>query len=160
MDDVTPERWLPIVRWEDSYEVSNLGRVRNKRTARLIGYATSIGYRGVTLCDGSGANEQRYIHELVAEAFIGPRPPGQEVRHLDGSRDNNIVSNLAYGTRSRNAYDSLEHGTHFNGGKDFCPQRHEYTPENTYLHPGGGRVCRICSSEAKRRYKQRKKAAA
>lgn len=28
-----------------------------------------------------------------------------------------------------------------------CPTGHEFTPENTYDHPGGYRVCRTCQRE-------------
>jgi NUMOD4 motif/HNH endonuclease len=154
------ERWVPVVRWEGRYAVSDCGRVRNVRTGQFIGWTTGNGYRLVTLCDDGGTKEQPYIHFLVAEAFIGPRPTGQEVRHLDGSRDSNARVNLAYGTISRNSLDSIEHGTHYQASKTHCAKgNHEFTPANTYLHPKGSRVCRICSNEARQRYKQRMKAA-
>lgn len=53
----------------------------------------------------------RFVHVLVAEAFLGPRPPRLEVRHLDGIRDHNDVSNLAWGTREENCADQHRHGT-------------------------------------------------
>ena len=56
------------------------------------------------------------IHVMVADAFIGPRPPGAEVRHLDGDNSNNRPSNLAYGTSKDNAADRLRHGRYFSGG--------------------------------------------
>ena len=119
------------------------------------------GYRQVTLCGGSGIKEQHYIHFLMAEVFIGPPPADQEVRHLDGSRDNNTRVNLAWGTRSENAQDTLRHGANPRANVTQCPQKHEYNEENTYVNPAtGGRICRICSREAKRRYKQKMKAAA
>ena len=40
------------------------------------------------------------VHQLVAAAFIGPRPPGLVVIHLDGDHENNMVNNLAYAGRS------------------------------------------------------------
>lgn len=51
-----------------------------------------------------------YIHHLVAEYFIGPRPEGNYVRHLDGDKLNNHVSNLAYGTPQDNINDTMRHG--------------------------------------------------
>lgn len=51
------------------------------------------------------------VHRLVLLAFTGPRPEGHEVRHLDGSRDNNHKSNLAWGTHIENMQDRDAHGT-------------------------------------------------
>lgn len=50
------------------------------------------------------------VHQLVALTFLGPRPKGQEVRHLDGDPLNNAVTNLAYGTRSENILDVMRIG--------------------------------------------------
>ena len=36
------------------------------------------------------------IHVLVAEAFIGQKPSGYQVHHIDGNKQNNIVENLMY----------------------------------------------------------------
>ena len=152
------ERWMPIVHWEGRYEVSDQARVRNLANGRILTGRTMVnGYRAVTI-GGRAEKTQCYIHQLVAEAFIGPRPPGQEVRHLDGRRDNSVRVNLAYGTISQNAYDAVGHGTHFNGSKTHCGNcGRPYDEENTYRHPKGGRVCRYCSRVAKRRYKEKMK---
>lgn len=53
----------------------------------------------------------RLVHVLVLEAFVGPRPEGQEARHLDGDPTNNRLNNLAWGTRSENFDDMRRHGT-------------------------------------------------
>lgn len=50
------------------------------------------------------------VHVLLADAFIGPRPIGKEIRHLDGNPHNNDLSNLVYGTVSANASDRVAHG--------------------------------------------------
>lgn len=44
----------------------------------------------------------RFIHHLVSAAFIGPRPLGMEVDHLDGNKANNAPPNLEYVTRAEN----------------------------------------------------------
>lgn len=41
--------------------------------------------------------------------------------------------------------------------RDECFRGHEYTPENTYVHKGTRR-CRTCINEAKRRYRERRRA--
>lgn len=50
------------------------------------------------------------VHNAVAKAFLGLPLPGQEVRHKDGSRRNNIPVNLCWGTRLENAQDRELHG--------------------------------------------------
>lgn len=49
------------------------------------------------------------VHRLVAATFLGGDLPGMEVRHLDGIRTNNQVSNLAWGTAKENAADRDGH---------------------------------------------------
>ena len=44
--------------------------------------------------------------------------------------------------------------------KTHCPAGHEYTPENTYNQPGGGRQCRLCVRIRNREAQRRKRAAA
>jgi len=41
-----------------------------------------------------------YVHQLVAEAFIGPCPPGQKLVHLNGIFSDNRLVNLAYVPKS------------------------------------------------------------
>jgi DNA-binding transcriptional regulator YiaG len=59
----------------------------------------------------NGVREGRTVHRVVAEAFIGPRPEGLEVRHLDGNKTNNRASNLVYSTHKENEADKARHGT-------------------------------------------------
>lgn len=116
------EQWKPIVGYEGLYEVSDLGRVRamfdnwngRYKAGRIIKpQRNSNGYLKVGLYY-PGANQfakQRTIHTLVLEAFNGPRPPGKEVRHKDGVRQNNRHDNLIWGTRKENMQDAIGHGT-------------------------------------------------
>ncbi len=55
------------------------------------------GYFTVNLHAG-GVKTCRYIHHLVLEAFVGPRPPGRICCHNDGDRLNNRVGNLRWDT--------------------------------------------------------------
>lgn len=50
----------------------------------------------------NGKNKPTLVHRLVAVAFLGPIPDGQEVNHLDGNKANNRASNLEYVTRKGN----------------------------------------------------------
>lgn len=84
---------------------------------RKLCIGTQTGYLYCELAKQGQIRKNRTVHSLVAEAFIGPRPPGCEVAHKDGSRTNNFLSNLRYATYSENNADKLQHGTHLVGGK-------------------------------------------
>lgn len=148
--------WRPVFNYEGLYDVSADGQVRSlprrgKRGRVLAGVIDSRGYMAVNLCR-SGGQRVRRIHVLVAEAFHGRRQQGQVVRHLDGNPLNNQAGNLAWGTYRDNEDDKVRHGTG-NPAKTHCPQGHEYSPENTYNPPVGGRQCRACHRERERRHR-------
>jgi hypothetical protein len=81
---------------------------------------TGAGYLGVTLCATAAGIDKvtRHVHELVAEAFHGPCPEGQEVRHLNGNRFDNAARNLGYGTALQNAADREAHGRTARGDRN------------------------------------------
>src|SRR5262245_53598527 len=67
------------------------------------------GHLGATLCEGT-RRKSVYIHHLVLEAFLGPRPEGMESRHLNGDALDNRADNLRWGTRAENGRDRALHG--------------------------------------------------
>jgi hypothetical protein len=99
------------------------------------------------------------VHVLVCTAWHGTRPEGLVCRHLDGNPTNSVPSNLAWGTVSENAFDSVRHGGHPEAAKTHCPQGHEYSEENTAIH-SGRRSCRTCHRASNAQYEIRKGAAA
>ncbi|MGG5809956.1 NUMOD4 motif-containing HNH endonuclease [Falsiroseomonas sp. CW058] len=116
------EEWREIPGLEGRYEASSLGRIRSCDrdvwTGRALAWRR---VRGRVLRPGRrasghlvvmvGRTEQRYVHELVALAFHGPRPwKGAEIRHLNGDPADNRAGNLDYGSRSRNTQDRKWHG--------------------------------------------------
>ncbi len=101
--------WLPVVGFEDIYEVSDAGLVRKRyRTRRIAdlkyikGFTNKQGYNLLSLNDN---NRKRSIlrHHVVLEAFIGFCPENMEGSHLDGDPSNNCVENLIWESRSDNA---------------------------------------------------------
>lgn len=170
--DATHEEWRPVVGYEGSYEVSSLGRVRSvdrivtfkdgrKRLARgrvLRSWSNNLGHQVVGL-----ANRQRaFIHCLVLEAFVGPRPDGLVACHNNGQSTDNRVENLRWDTYSENNLDLVRHGTHWQVSKTHCPQGHEYTDENTRLYYYRGsryRYCRTCQGIASRMHKTKARSA-
>ncbi len=116
---MSSEIWKAIPGYEGAYEVSNLGRVRSRDRLVRVGHGAFRTLRGrvlrpapgrTGLCVVVGKGNTRQVHSLVAAAFIGPRPPAADVRHLDGDPTNNCATNLAYGTRSENNRDVVYHG--------------------------------------------------
>lgn len=55
------------------------------------------------------------IHRLMLMAFVGPCPPGQVCRHLDGNKTNNCLDNLRWGTRKEDGQDRVRLGTSARG---------------------------------------------
>lgn len=51
-----------------------------------------------------------FIHQVVLETFVGPRPVGYLTRHLNGDPTDNRPENLAWGTEAENAADRTGHG--------------------------------------------------
>ena len=153
--------WRPVPGWGDYYEVSNRGEVRSLDRVTTAGQhlkgrirtpnLRKDGYQMFAFYRGS-ARSSITVHRLVMLAFVGPCPEGQEVCHRNGVRHDNRLENLYYGTRSENNYDKRAHGTDHNASKTHCKYGHEFSPDNTYLRPEGGRRCRRCQAN---RYAQR-----
>lgn len=119
---MTLELWKPVVGYEGLYEVSDKGRVRalfeswngRYKAGRIIkSIERPDKYISVNLYypDSGQVGRTRTMHSLVLEAFVGPRPKGQDVRHLDGTKNNNVLLNLKWGTRKENMGDAIVHGT-------------------------------------------------
>ena len=153
------EQWKPVYGYEGIYEVSSHGRVRSVdrtvtysdgRVRRYKGKNLSAtlspgGYPCVSLYS-QGKEKKRYVHSLVAEAFIGTRPKGMEVCHNDGDPANNHLDNLRYDTHSDNMLDSVRHGTNPSTAKTHCPRGHELSAENNPPSSAklGERTCLAC----------------
>lgn len=114
-----PERWLPVPGYR-LYHVSDLGRVRSfhggkgggKRGGLLNPTPRKgpIDYLCVALYE-DGKRSHRLVHQLVMEAFVGPRPEGLEVCHGPGGHHDNRLVNLSYASSAKNAEDKRRDGT-------------------------------------------------
>lgn len=93
-----------------SYDISSEGRVRNRKTGRIL--KTNIsekGYEVVSLSE-RGVPKTRHIHKLVADTYILNDDGRPGVMHKDGNNLNNQVKNLEWGSKSEIARRSYENG--------------------------------------------------
>jgi hypothetical protein len=126
------ECWKPVVGYEDTYEVSNLGRIRsvprvtkrrfNGGTESNMTYSARILKPMSTRFDylkyglsRNGKTVSMLGHRIVAKAWL-PNPNDYPiVHHRDHNKHNNSVENLEWSTQSNNIRAAIEAG-HHNGG--------------------------------------------
>ncbi|MEE9574062.1 MAG: NUMOD4 domain-containing protein [Candidatus Neomarinimicrobiota bacterium] len=111
------EVWKDIPNFEGVYQASTHGRIKrvangpsthNNRLLKPTRHHS--GYMEVSLCKDGKQYKSLRIHMLILITFVGERPNKQECRHLDGNRQNNMLSNLTWGTHKENMQDRIKHG--------------------------------------------------
>lgn len=111
-----------IAGYNAAYRISKRGEVQSAWTRRgrkcLISDSWRSlqpiqrhGYLTINLTKGGGQKQNRSVHRLVLEAFVGPCPDGLVACHNDGDPRNNDLSNLRWDTPLANSDDKLLHGT-------------------------------------------------
>ena len=112
------EIWKTIEKYENTYEVSNVGRVRNMKTGKYITPKhNNRGYVQIRL-SRNGKVEHWLLHRLVAVTFI-KNPDGlPQVNHKDENKDNNSAENLEWCTNLYNR--------HYGSGYARSVAKHDY----------------------------------
>lgn len=113
------EEWRDVYGFP-GYEVSNQGRVRsvdrvvitaNGQERRYVGkpIAQAVDPHGYHRLCLWVRNRQigQCVHKLVAEAFIRPLLPGEEVNHKDFNKSNNVPGNYEIVSREENALHAI-----------------------------------------------------
>jgi len=119
------EIWKDIPGYEGKYQASNMGRVKSMDRYIVRPHPKSkvpteyhirerilkltVGAHGYFVV-GLGKENIQKVHVIVADTFLGRRPSGKVIRHLDGNRQNNSIANLCYGTQSENQMDRYSYG--------------------------------------------------
>lgn len=92
--DLEGEEWRDVEGYK--IRISNMGRIEYTTGKRdygsdIVGYKAYQGRAGFVMA-----------HDLVMRAFVGPRPEGADIDHIDGNKHNNRLANLQYVTRTQN----------------------------------------------------------
>lgn len=116
----------PIKNW-DGYYIDRNGRVLSflvigsksrredfNKPRFLKSQFNSVGYPSVSIYK-DGKRKAILLHNVVAELFLGERPKGMVVDHIDGDRSNCSVENLRYISQGENVMRSEVRSRYLNG---------------------------------------------
>ncbi len=120
--DEPGERWVEVYQ-NKNYEVSNYGRVRDKKDFSLRKPSfISRGYASVSM-DG----KKYALHRVVLLSF-DPIDNAEDytVDHIDGNRSNNKLENLRWATNSDNIAFMMIHRKELNKELTRLLQKHSY----------------------------------
>lgn len=133
------EEWKDIPDYEGIYQVSNLGKIRNKKGNRKLTLRKD-GYLHIPLTK-SGKTKYYLVHRLVAQAFISNENNYKEINHKDENKINNCADNLEWCNRSYN----INYGTaNLKRAKTHYVKINQYTKNGDFIKQWN------CISEASR----------
>ena len=90
--------WRDVVGYENVYQVSKSGVVRNKQSKSILAPFDNHGYKRVNFFNG----KKPLVHILVALTYL-PNPLNlADVNHKNNKRDDNRLSNLEWVSHSDN----------------------------------------------------------
>lgn len=98
-------------------------------------------------------------HRWAYERLVGPIPKGLVIDHLCRTRACVNPAHMEAVTNKENILRG-ESLSAQRGRQTHCKYGHEFTPENTYVRPGGHRDCRVCLRRRDQKRKARRRLAA
>lgn len=110
MNHVAKVEKMPEIRWcgeeYPNWHADDEGRVY-KNGVEVAPYPIYRGHRYYRVRENG---KDIKVHTLVCTAFHGPRPPGNECRHLNDVKTDNRAENLCWGTMAENQRDAVING--------------------------------------------------
>lgn len=108
------EEWRPIPGYEQTIQVSNMGRVKSfhKYKGWLDPVSPNADMRGYCHIRPRLPDNKRAcirVHHAVYTAFVGPIQSGCTIDHIDRNRSNNVVGNLRAALPSEQRANTKKH---------------------------------------------------
>lgn len=107
---LTSENWVQLkidvegVEKPPRYAISNFGRIKSfqgSESGTIIKGSVIQGYKSLNIRLPKGKSFNKYIHKIVAEAFVNrPSEDHKFVIHLDYEKTNNHFENLQWATKT------------------------------------------------------------
>lgn len=114
----------------------NGGRRREARVLATKLHSKRNGRLRVQLCK-DGERKLAFVHHLVLNAFVGPKPSGLEACHRNDNPFDNTLPNLRWDTHTANMQDSIRNGSRPRG---------EMNPSAKLTDDGAATVRRLLAS--------------
>lgn len=116
--DLKTEEWRDIPGFEGYYQASNCGKIRS--IDRYVPHNCGVGFRLIrgrilkqqvmtqtqyysVMLSKDGKAKSHTVHSLIALTFLQKRNETDIIDHIDGNRQNNILTNLRYVSHKENA---------------------------------------------------------
>lgn len=155
------EEWQ-TVQVSNLYEISNIGRIRNKKTQKIISQRKNNGGYMIANLYKNGVPKTYIVHRLVADVFL-PKEQGKNyVNHRDEDKTNNSVNNLewcdvlynnTYGTRIENASKKVRKAINqYDKNNNFIRTWSSASEVEKRLKYFGSNICTCCKGRQKTAY--------
>ena len=102
---------------KENKEIKIYSNSKHAKGRELSQYLNKDGYLKVHFKDKS-----HFIHSLIAKFYLGQRPNGLCVNHIDGNKLNNMPDNLEYVTLAYNTKHSISNGMHICNKPELMPR--------------------------------------
>lgn len=93
--------WKKVPNTEKYYALP-CGKIINSCSGKALKYHLNPNGYYYVVMSVKGERKSRTVHSVIAETFLGERPLGLVIDHIDGDKSNNNKNNLQYITQKEN----------------------------------------------------------
>lgn len=119
--------WRIIPDYPD-YAANSLGKIANIKTGKLKKFSNHKGYVQC-MVRKNGKSYNKFVHRLVANAFLPQPKEGQIIDHINGIRNDNRIENLRWCSVNENLHFPLA----INNRKHLKKQCSQYNIDGTFI---------------------------